>query len=36
MYFLAVSREEAEGALERAGGIIRRAVRRAPPPVRVQ
>jgi N-acetylmuramic acid 6-phosphate etherase len=34
MHFLDVSRDEAEQALEHAGGVIRRAVNREPPPVR--
>jgi len=34
MHFLGVSRDEAEQALEHAGGVIRRAVNREPPPVR--
>jgi N-acetylmuramic acid 6-phosphate etherase len=33
MHFLGVGSEEAERALERAGGVIRRVVHRAPPPV---
>jgi N-acetylmuramic acid 6-phosphate (MurNAc-6-P) etherase len=33
MHFLGVSRVEAEQALERSGGVIRRAVNRQPPPV---
>ena len=35
MHFLGGSREDAEAALAAAGGVIRRAVHRAPPPVRV-
>jgi N-acetylmuramic acid 6-phosphate etherase len=34
MHFLGVSKSEAEQALESAGGVIRRAANRAPPPVR--
>jgi N-acetylmuramic acid 6-phosphate (MurNAc-6-P) etherase len=34
MHFLGVPRAEAERALERSGGVIRRAVNRPPPPVR--
>ena len=33
MHFLGVSKAEAEKSLERAGGVIRRAVNRPPPPV---
>jgi N-acetylmuramic acid 6-phosphate etherase len=36
MHFLGESREDAENSLASVGGVIRRAVRRAPPPVRVQ
>jgi N-acetylmuramic acid 6-phosphate (MurNAc-6-P) etherase len=34
MHFLGTPRDEAEQALERSGGVIRRAVNRDPPPVR--
>jgi hypothetical protein len=33
MHFLGVDRAEAEKALETNGGVIRRVVNRAPPPV---
>lgn len=33
MHFLGATRDDAEAALDQAGGVIRRAVRRSPPPV---
>jgi N-acetylmuramic acid 6-phosphate etherase len=35
MFFLGLSREDAERALEEGGGVIRRIVHRPPPPVRI-